>query len=796
MRLELQRLLAKGGLPNRVVVDVSALLRRHIETGAQANVWGPLLQAASRSRRDILWVVAPTADGTVVTGSDLDAAVSTLRAAGIAPVRSTVPVAALITGVAATGERVGIVSAGLEERPYELWPLGVVTAMLDAETGVLWSVPDAEERYGPPRLLPELAAITGIDGVRGLAGNAAPRYVPGILSALAGSVPWHDAEVHPSVKKLVGERVEEIAARALTLRGQNRPADASAHAAVAAWLCAGPVLTTAYFVAQLTRSREGYHLQEVHVLMGTRRLSAAGEVDCTALLRQLVVAVPGRWFAPRALDLLAAMVDRGLDLPACIVDPAIIAFVLNTSSPSTMEELAPSLALSAPASRWFGDIKRKVAAPVDLEGALDVLPALDTALAGLVSATSMTELVESDLAPTLPVLARVERMGAWVGQPVGFQDWGALTADVQRELAQHERDGHMFAAAKVNVHTADYLELASVLKFFVKAYIPRERWSPDLSFEQEFKRFVELGVKEAVAAKEARSLTSPSGVSFWLRELSRAPSQLRGMSVPQRRGRFGMRDLPLQNLPKRSKFGKAIRSGLTAPPGHTLVGADQNGYEVRLLADLSGDADLVAAAQHADVHIAVALRLFGSGTKRDRALAKLGMYSVIYGQDEDQFRRSRHELTNAEAVDLYRKVHAAFPGLFAYRSQLLNTWKAKNGARARTRGGWPLDVDPKIPEAGQRRSRFNGHVQGLAADIQRWVLRELDVALRPHRARIVHQAHDEIFVAVPDDGDVAGVETILVDRMTTAVMTRSGLLAVPVTLVAEPKRGATWLDMM
>ena len=106
-------------------------------------------------------------------------------------------------------------------------------------------------------------------------------------------------------------------------------------------------------------------------------------------------------------------------------------------------------------------------------------------------------------------------------------------------------------------------------------------------------------------------------------------------------------------------------------------------------------------------------------------------------------------------------------------------------------------MNPKAKsDEAKDRSIFNGTVQGLAADIQRWILRELDTTLRPLGARLVHQAHDELFVAVPEGPNVDAARDLVVDTMTTQVMRRSGLLQYPVPLVALPHVGRTWRDMI
>jgi DNA polymerase I len=151
-----------------------------------------------------------------------------------------------------------------------------------------------------------------------------------------------------------------------------------------------------------------------------------------------------------------------------------------------------------------------------------------------------------------------------------------------------------------------------------------------------------LGNSVVVSLLRARSLSSDSGMQYWLRHLKADRLHLRGMHRPTTTGRWSLRDLPLHSLPKRGSDGQSLRSGLLAPSGFVLVGADWNAFESRLLASLSGDSTLLQAARSEDMHVAMSRVLFGSGDRR--SLAKAGLYGVVYGQTEASFWRKRHEI--------------------------------------------------------------------------------------------------------------------------------------------------------
>ncbi len=795
MQLELQRLLSRGigGLPRHVVIDVGGIIRRCREVEPGYDPLRELLTAARRSRRSDTWIVAPVAYGMALTSAELDAIAQKLRAGGVTSIiRSTEPVAALLAG-AGLATKPALVTAGAEERPYELWSVGSsVAVVLDAETGMLWTSAMVEGRFGPPAVLPELCAIVGAEpGERGLGGKAAPRYRDGIVDALTGRVAWSEAKVHPAVRELVTARQADVAATALRLRGGDRP-DEKARTVVATRL-APATDNTAHVLASVRVAGDGYVLGSVDVIVGDEVAHAVDAAACSALLAKIAASHPKRWFAPRALDLLAAMTDGGLPLPKAVVDPGLAAFALEPGKPRRLSQAVPDVDLPPHLETWMQDVRRERLPPKDLSRFVDALPDLDAALTTALRRAGLFDLVENDIAPTLPVLAKMERMGAWVGPPAGHADWKALEQHVGELLTKCEADASLIASDGVDIYRASTAAIVRACKKLGWG-IPTSRWAPDLTSQQQFARIVEVGFPAARAVKEARSLTSKSGVHFWLQHLLREPTRLRGKSLPTVSGRWALSDLPLHGFPKKSKIAKTMRGGLVAPPGHVLVGADQNGFELRLLAYLSADPGLLDLAKEDDIHGALAQHLYGTVTPETRKRAKLATYALVYGQTEDGFRRARHDLTNDDAVDLYGKITGDVRGGPCP--------PGSRPCRVRGEGGTAHSGGMAHPRAATQvakeaaRSRFNATVQGLGADILRWVLRVLDAGLVPYGAHIVHQAHDEVLIAVPDTGDVLAVSKLLVDTMTAGVMHRSGLLTHPVRLVANPHTGKTWRDLI
>ena len=187
-----------------------------------------------------------------------------------------------------------------------------------------------------------------------------------------------------------------------------------------------------------------------------------------------------------------------------------------------------------------------------------------------------------------------------------------------------------------------------------------------------------------------------------------------------------------------------------------------------------------------DVHSANAQMLFGGQSPELRTLAKLGFLAISYDETWAGFAADQPGLTMQDARAVHETVKAAFPGVTAYRDALVATWRA--GGELRVPGGW-------IRKPKRTTQVLNGVVQAAAATVFRRVLRELAIQLRPLGAGVVHQVHDEVFVAVPtEDADVA--EVIVKTVMENAAHQPTGLLDHPVSFFVRTKRGELWSDFL
>lgn len=231
-------------------------------------------------------------------------------------------------------------------------------------------------------------------------------------------------------------------------------------------------------------------------------------------------------------------------------------------------------------------------------------------------------------------------------------------------------------------------------------------------------------------------------------------------------GRLSSVDPNLQNIPVRTEIGSRIRKAFRAAPGMKLVVADYSQIELRVLAHLSGDENLIQVFREGrDIHTQTAAWMFGLepdkvGAEQRRA-AKTINFGVLYGM-------SAHRLSNelsipyAEAENFIERYFASYPKVRAWIERVLAA--ARQNGYVETMFGrrrFVTDLDSRIRsvrEAAERMA-FNMPVQGTAADLIKLAMVKLQPELEPLEAHLVLQVHDELLVEAPADRAeaVAGV---------------------------------------
>jgi DNA polymerase-1 len=258
-------------------------------------------------------------------------------------------------------------------------------------------------------------------------------------------------------------------------------------------------------------------------------------------------------------------------------------------------------------------------------------------------------------------------------------------------------------------------------------------------------------------------------------------------------GRLSSTDPNLQNIPIRTKEGRRIRQAFIAPPGHSLVAADYSQIELRIMAHLSGDPNLLQAfAEDRDVHQATAAEVFATPldavSHLQRRSAKAINFGLMYGMSAFGLARQLG-IARGEAqkyMDLYFE---RYPGVKRYMEETRR--QAREAGFVETVFGRRLYL-PEIQSRNQalrqyaERSAINAPMQGTAADIIKRAMIEVDAWLQGSGvpARLIMQVHDELVLEVANEA-VPG----LVDELRSH-MSRAAKLAVP--LKVDVGVGPNW----
>jgi DNA polymerase I len=258
-------------------------------------------------------------------------------------------------------------------------------------------------------------------------------------------------------------------------------------------------------------------------------------------------------------------------------------------------------------------------------------------------------------------------------------------------------------------------------------------------------------------------------------------------------GRLSSSEPNLQNIPIRTDIGRSIRDAFVAREGWSILSADYSQIELRVLAHLSHDAELIEAyTKNEDVHVRTARAIFGvetEGVTREmRAQSKTVNFAVIYGQT--QFALARNlGIERAEAARYIQAFFERYAGVKKYMEEIVAEARVTGVTHTlcgRVRVLPDLNNrNRQLREAAERIAR-NTPIQGTAADIIKIAMVAIGkgIAERKMQSRMLLSVHDELVLEAPDEEKEA-LETLVVTSM-------EGAISLDVPLVAERGWGSSW----
>jgi DNA polymerase I len=489
-----------------------------------------------------------------------------------------------------------------------------------------------------------------------------------------------------------------------------------------------------------------------------------------------------------------------LPVPARFDDVMIMSYVLNPGLPShAFGNLVRDRLKEDTRSRKEVD---KAATLFDNEGYVDFMGSQSDATLGLDSSlapelardAALTRIYETIEVPLIPVLAKMEERGIRIDTDLlrsMSQTMGAQIADLEQRIYKE-------AGTEFNINSP--LQLAHIL--FEKLQYPvLKKTQKTKSFStgvEVLKDLAELGYAVPSLILQHRELHKLKGTYVDALPLLVGPDSRVHTSFNQAvaaTGRLSSSDPNLQNIPIRTQQGREIRRAFVADDGNVLLAADYSQVELRILAHVTQDQDLIDAfSRGADIHRATAARMFGleesAVSAEQRRAAKTINFGVLYGMSA--FRLSNElGISGTQAKDFIESYFSRYPRIQEYLDRTLVE------ARATGKVTTLFGRVRYIPEIHNRsftvrgnaeRMATNAPIQGTAADLLKLAMIALDAHLdaSSSNAAMLLTVHDEIVIEVPED---AAEETVAIVKDTMETIYP---LAVP--LAVETCWGRSWYD--
>ncbi|HVW95406.1 MAG TPA: DNA polymerase I [Mucilaginibacter sp.] len=261
-------------------------------------------------------------------------------------------------------------------------------------------------------------------------------------------------------------------------------------------------------------------------------------------------------------------------------------------------------------------------------------------------------------------------------------------------------------------------------------------------------------------------------------------------------GRLSSTNPNLQNIPIRTERGREVRKAfIPRDENHIIVSADYSQIELRIIAEISKDANMMDAfVKNLDIHTATAANVYGVGLDQvssdQRRNAKAVNFGIIYGQSAFGLSQSLG-IPRKEAAEIIENYFLQFPGIKNYMSDTMN-FARENGYVCTLMGRRRYLRDINSANATVRgfaeRNAINAPIQGSAADMIKIAMINIHKEFKARKldSRMTMQVHDELVFDVPH-AELEIVKPIITENMMNAIKTT-------VPIMVEIGTGANWLE--
>ena len=405
--------------------------------------------------------------------------------------------------------------------------------------------------------------------------------------------------------------------------------------------------------------------------------------------------------------------------------------------------------------------------------------------------TSQLELFENIELPLAKVLGDMELIGFSADK----QGLEKLSHDLNERLTACEKQVHSLVGYEFNLNSPKQLGVALFEKLGLPAKKKTKSGYSTNAEVLESLRGLHPAIELLLEYRQLSKLKSTyaDGLQTCITADGRIHTTFN--QTEARTGRISSLEPNLQNIPVRTTEGKKLRAFFTAPDGRVLCDADYSQIELRVLASIAKDENMINAfLSGTDIHTATAAQVFGMPrdmvTPVMRSRAKAVNFGIVYGIGAFSLSKDIG-VTRAEADSYIKGYLASYPQVAAYMENTIKQAKADGYVTTlygRRRYLPELSNSNAMLRAFGERVARNAPIQGTAADIIKLAMIRVFNRLKSElpSANLILQVHDELIVEC-DQADSDTACRILKEEMEAATN-----MAVPLTVDAHI--GKNWLE--
>ncbi|MDD2165816.1 DNA polymerase I [Glaesserella parasuis] len=539
-------------------------------------------------------------------------------------------------------------------------------------------------------------------------------------------------------------------------------------------------------------------LDEVEALLPNQ----LNKADCLAQLKPILENPNIRKVGQNIKYDLTIFARNGIELQGVAFDTMLQSYTLDSTGRHNMDNLAErylghqtipfeELAGKGKHQLTFDQIELDKATEYAGEDAEITMKLHQLLWSELQKTPELVKLFEQIEMPLVSVLSRVERNGVLI-DPAKLL---AHSVEIEQRLKELETLVHQEAGEVFNLASTKQLQEILFNKLGLPILKKTPKGAPSTN-EEVLEELAQMGHQVPVLLMEHRGLSKlKSTYTDKLPQMINAQTGRVHTSYHQAvtaTGRLSSSDPNLQNIPIRNEQGRRIRQAFIARDGYVILAADYSQIELRIMAHLANDANMIKAfAEGKDIHRSTAAEIFGvpleAVTSEQRRSAKAINFGLIYGMSEFGL-ANQLGISRTDAKKYMELYFQRYPAVQQFMLDIRE--KAAEKGYVETLFGRRLYL-PEINSSNQMRRKaaervaINAPMQGTAADIIKVAMIGIDQAVRNcEDIAMIMQVHDELVFEVKADR----VEHYI--QLIKAEMEKAIELKVP--LIAEVGVGGNW----